>query len=184
MEKVYYTAVVIIPTEEFWGPIQNIRKQYDKQFKRWMPHITMLYPFHPRNRFDSYFKLFGQALKNFQSFELKLKEFRYFHHGKQSYAIWLNPEPKHKVIELQEMLLSQAPDCNDINKFKGGFTPHLSVGQVKGKSKFNSLLNELQENWNPITFSADKIALIWRNKENPKDPFKIIKEVGLKKRNE
>jgi len=183
MEKVYYTAVVIIPPEELWEPIQNIRIQYDKHFKRWMPHITMLYPFHPRNRFDFYFKLFSQALKSFQPFELKLKEFRHFHHGKQNYTIWLNPEPKHKVVELQEKLLNQAPDCNDANKFKGGFTPHLSVGQVKGKSKFNSLFNQLQEKWNQIAFSVDKIALIWRNKENPKDPFKTIKEIGLKKRN-
>ena len=181
MEKVYYTAVVIIPPEEFWESIQNIRKQYDKQFKRWMPHITMLYPFYTRNKFDSHYKLFSFILQSVQPFEVKLREFRYFHHGKQSYTIWLNPEPTHKVIELQETLLSQAPDCNDVNKFKGGFTPHLSVGQVKGNSKFNSLLNELKREWTPITFIVDKIALIWRNKENPKDPFKIIKEVGLKK---
>jgi hypothetical protein len=42
MSKVFTSAVVIIPPEELWIPIQKIRKKYDRQINRWMPHITLL----------------------------------------------------------------------------------------------------------------------------------------------
>lgn len=51
MNKVYNTAVVIIPPENIWGSIQKIRKKYDRYIDRWMPHITMLYPFYPKVNF-------------------------------------------------------------------------------------------------------------------------------------
>ena len=52
MKKVYTSACVIIPPKELWGPIQKIRQQYDRQIHRWMPHITLLYPFRPIVEFD------------------------------------------------------------------------------------------------------------------------------------
>lgn len=33
--KLYTTAVVIIPPNEIWVPIQQIRKKNDKSFERW-----------------------------------------------------------------------------------------------------------------------------------------------------
>jgi hypothetical protein len=44
-------AVVIIPPPEVWKPIQAIRRQHDRQFHRWMPHVNLLYPFYPPERF-------------------------------------------------------------------------------------------------------------------------------------
>ena len=40
MSKVYSSAVVIIPPKEIWESIQEIRKVYDRNINRWMPHIT------------------------------------------------------------------------------------------------------------------------------------------------
>ena len=37
------TAVVVIPPDDAWPPIQALRQRYDRQFRRWMPHITLLY---------------------------------------------------------------------------------------------------------------------------------------------
>lgn len=50
--KTHQTAVVIIPPENLWQPIQQIRQKHDRHFRRWMPHITMIYPFRPRTQFD------------------------------------------------------------------------------------------------------------------------------------
>eukprot|EP01121_Diplochlamys_sp_Union-15-3_P020064 TRINITY_DN7704_c0_g1_i2.p1 TRINITY_DN7704_c0_g1~~TRINITY_DN7704_c0_g1_i2.p1 ORF type:complete len:246 (+),score=44.96 TRINITY_DN7704_c0_g1_i2:41-739(+) len=44
LKKVHTSAIALIPPESVWGPIQNIRKQYDKAYKRWMPHINLLPP--------------------------------------------------------------------------------------------------------------------------------------------
>ena len=53
-QKTHTTAAVLIPPEDVWGPIQAIRREHDRQFRRWMPHITLLYPFRPREQFPQY----------------------------------------------------------------------------------------------------------------------------------
>ena len=45
--KTHHTAVVAMPPPEVWEPIQAIRRQHDRNVHRWMPHITLLYPFMP-----------------------------------------------------------------------------------------------------------------------------------------
>ena len=47
--KTHTTAVVLIPPEEVWEPIQALRRAHDRNFDRWMPHITLLYPFAERD---------------------------------------------------------------------------------------------------------------------------------------
>ena len=51
-QKTHQTAVVIIPPKEIWASIQLIRQQHDTNYRRWMPHITLMYPFRPRAEFD------------------------------------------------------------------------------------------------------------------------------------
>jgi hypothetical protein len=41
------TAAFIIPPEGVSGPIQAIRQQHDRKVGRWMPHVTLTYPFLP-----------------------------------------------------------------------------------------------------------------------------------------
>ncbi|MGA1195514.1 MAG: 2'-5' RNA ligase family protein, partial [Candidatus Latescibacterota bacterium] len=48
MEKVHQSAVVLSPPQSEWDQIQAIRKKYDRNVRRWMPHITLLYPFYPK----------------------------------------------------------------------------------------------------------------------------------------
>jgi hypothetical protein len=46
--KVVTSAIIVSPPKETWGPIQDIRLKFDKAYKRWMPHINLIYPFFPR----------------------------------------------------------------------------------------------------------------------------------------
>ena len=93
MHKLYTSAVVIIPPEEIWPPIQGIRTKYDRQISRWMPHITLLYPFRPENEYITLEKEFTEKCKSIEPFQISLKDFHYFNHGKQRYTLWLKPEP-------------------------------------------------------------------------------------------
>ncbi|MFX0076450.1 MAG: 2'-5' RNA ligase family protein [Candidatus Hermodarchaeota archaeon] len=179
MSKVYTTAVVIIPPREIWGSIQDIRRKYDKQIHRWMPHITLLYPFRPFNDFDMLESLFKIVCKKIESFEISFHNFNYFHHGKQKFTIWLNPESGKMIEFLQSKLLKVVPECNDVNLHKIGFTPHLSVGQIMGRTNLNEVLSTLQSSWNPLKFNLTSVYFIAR--ENQKDSvFKIKKEFKLK----
>ncbi|UCD02044.1 MAG: 2'-5' RNA ligase family protein [Promethearchaeota archaeon] len=180
MIKVYTSAVVIIPPVEKWAPIQEIRKIHDRQINRWMPHITLLYPFRPEDDYPPLEREFSEKCISIKPFKIKLKQFNYFNHGRQRYTLWLNPEPIDVISNFQATILKIVPDCNDVNKYKNGFRPHLSVGQIKGKSNLMEIKKNLQERWKEITFLLNEIFFISREKSKA-SRFEIKKRIQLKK---
>jgi len=182
MSKVYSSAVVIIPPKEIWESIQEIRKIYDRNINRWMPHITLLYPFRPINQYEDIEKSFSEICKNFKPIEVYLKSFSFFPHGYQKYTLWIDPEPNISIIEFQKKIQKIVPDCNDVNKYKIGFRPHLSVGQIKGKNKLNKIITDLQTNWEEKKFILNKIYFISRE-ESKTSKFKISKQFQFKRNN-
>ncbi|MFX1501737.1 MAG: 2'-5' RNA ligase family protein [Promethearchaeota archaeon] len=178
MNKVYTSAVVIIPPQEKWDSIQEIRKNYDRNIHRWMPHITLIYPFRPENEYLELEKKFSEKCKSIKQFEIALKELSYFTHRKDLFTIWLDPIPNDSIISLQAKILDITPDCNDVSKFKNGYRPHLSLGQIKGKVKLEKIINNLQEEWNEISFLVDKIHFISREQEKL-SKFEINKSISL-----
>jgi len=176
MNKTYKTAVVIIPPEELWMPIQKIRRQYDRHFQRWMPHINLIYPFRLREQFTSLEPRFREVAQRLLPFTCSLAKFKYFIRKRQSFTVWLFPEPLNPIRELQQQFQKIVPECDDVNRFKGGFTPHLSVGQVHGRSALNRLIENLQKDWKPLSFTVDRIYFIVRE-DPPHDVFKIAVEI-------
>jgi len=175
---VYTSAVVIIPPKVHWGSIQTIRKIYDRQFYRWMPHITLLYPFRPKNQFYEFGQKFSDTCDQIKPFEITLNRIEYFFHGHQNYTMWLNPEPKELLIEPQTNLVKIVPACNDVNNYKNGYTPHLSIGQIKGKNKLHKTISELESKWKQLSFVLKEIYFISR--ENFKtSKFQIEKQFLL-----
>jgi 2'-5' RNA ligase len=177
-KKTHTTAVVLIPPPEIWIPIQAIRRVHDRHVTRWMPHITLLYPFRPHHEFDRLAERFSAVCTAIRRFRLVLTEVHYFRHRRDSYTLWLVPEPKEALVHLQALLETVVPECNDVSRPQGGFTPHLSVGQVRGELQMLDLKEALQTSWQPLAFTAGEISLIWRG-EPPDDVFRIGKTVRL-----
>ena len=175
MKKVYTSALVIIPPKELWSPIQEIRMKYDRHIKTWMPHITLLYPFVFEAEFELIIEDFMDVCNKSSPFRITLKEFDVFYHGRQNYTFWLRPQPMQSIIELQKLLLRVVPECNDVNLYKDGFVPHLSLGQLNDKNKITSLLENMNKKWNQLSFSVNQIHFISRK------PFKDSK-FEIKKR--
>jgi 2'-5' RNA ligase len=176
--KTHKTAVVFIPPEECWEPIQVIRRQHDPHIRRWMPHVTLLYPFRPREQFDAVEQKLREVCRRLEPFEVRLAEFRRFHHGRQQYTLWLAPEPVDAMVRLQAALQSAVPDCDDVSRYGKGFAPHLSVGQVRGEEALTSLKASVQASWKVVSFHAEHVSLIRRD-EPPDDVFRIDRLVGL-----
>ena len=82
------------------------------------------------------------------------------------------------MVRLQAALEAAVPDCDDVSAHRDGFTPHLSVGQVQGHEAMKELQAELQVSWQPLTFVADKVSLIWRG-QPPDDIFRIDRNICL-----
>ncbi len=179
-QKTHQTAIVAIPPKECWEPIQAIRRQHDRQFRRWMPHITLLYPFRPREMFDEAATALRTPFADVDPFEITLREIRHFHHGRRSYTIWLASEPTDALNRLQAALQTAIPDCDDVTRHTGGFTPHLSLGQVRSAAALEKLTRSLQERWQPLAFTVTRVSLIWRN-DPPDDVFRVDRHVSLGK---
>ncbi len=176
--KTHTTAIVAIPPQDVWEPIQAIRRKHDKQARRWMPHITLVYPFRPAENFDALAAPLADALASFESFDVTLSQFRWFSHGPKSSTVWLTPEPRALIKAIHEALWKIVPDCDDVRHYRGGFQPHLSVGQTKGNKATHRLMDDLDRNWHPITFRLEKISLIRRD-ESTNDVFVVGREIPL-----
>ena len=192
--KSYLTAVVLIPPEEVWQPIQAIRQIHDRKFRRWMPHVTLLYPFIPpasadlsagepaqadkKELFVETMPKLKNACSKISQFEITLHEFKYFNHG-QSFTMWLDTEPVEQIKELHKMLFDEFPDLDDTNSFSTGFTPHLSVGQTEDQDELKNHIENFQTTWKPLTFTAQSISIICRGERYPDDVFQVHESIKL-----
>jgi 2'-5' RNA ligase len=165
--KTHHTAVAVIPPEEIWEPIQAIRHRHDRQFRRWMPHINLLYPFVPRAQWATALPLLAAVVQRIAAFQITLAVFRSFTHASGSSTLWLDPEPSVMLIPLQAMLQAAMPTCDEQSRFPGGFTPHLSVGQTRSSQTLQHLLDTLQATWQPVQFTVTTITVIWRQGDRP-----------------
>ena len=173
------TAVVIIPPEDVWGPIQAIRQKHDSKVGRWMPHITLIYPFLPKSRFGRAAKQLASACKSVKPFDVELARFDQFGHGKGYFTLWLAPEPAKPIWDLHAALCPAVyEDAYDLDSAIWRFKPHLSVGQARGMANMVHLLQELQADWTPIRFRINSFHLIWRN-DRPDDVFRVDRSVTL-----
>lgn len=161
------TAVVVIPPETAAEPIQRIRRIHDRQVRRWMPHITLLFPFRPEESFPEALPRLIEATASMRPFTITLAEFRFFEHGGERATLWLAPEPAAPLRRLQAALQERFPDCDDVSRFPQGFTPHLSVGQVRGRAARDALLARLRADWVPLEFPVREAALIARPRDGP-----------------
>jgi 2'-5' RNA ligase len=175
-EKSYNTAVVVIPPQELWEPIQQIRRQHDRHVRRWMPHINLLYPFRPRSQFAFLAERFASVCHSLSTFTITMREVKYFEHGNGNYTLWLAPEPTEPLRHLLTILQQIVPDCQDTSGHAQGFVPHLSLGQAKGQESFRKLLGTLQREWQTMSFSVSQISMIWRE-EPPNDTFHVAEKI-------
>ena len=76
--RIYTTAIVVIPPQESWAAIQAIRQQHDRKVRRWMPHITLIYPFCPVEDFPAMRDPLAAALARLPAFDVTLTDFKTF----------------------------------------------------------------------------------------------------------
>jgi 2'-5' RNA ligase len=177
MPTTYQSAVVLVPPTEVWEPIQAIRRVHDRQVRRWMPHVTLVYPFLPRVALDAALPAAAEALAGIAPFKVFLSRLETFRHRGGTSTLWLAPEPKEALVGVQAALVARFPECDAVGRFAGGFTPHLSVGQARGEAALGALRREL-EGWTPLAFTARAVTVIVRGAP-PDDVFRTLADVPL-----
>lgn len=177
LAKTYKSALVAIPPDDVWPPIQALRQQYDRHYRRWMPHITLIYPFRPPSAFEALTPLLVQTCAAMQPFEIQLARFDLFIHNRRKATLYLIPEPVKALAELHNALWRIVPDCDDVRCHANGFRPHLSVGQTRSQDA-RALCAGWQAMWEPVAFTLAKVYAIRRN-DPPDDIFQIGLELPL-----
>ena len=162
--KVPYSAVVLSPPKDLWEPIQAIRREYDPQIDRWMPHVTLLYPFVQEEYLRAAAEELSDPCRRARPFELTLERFNHFHHETDVATLYLEPEPAEKVVELHGKLVEQMPWCDDTARFESGYVPHLSVGTCE-LDEVEQVKRRLQAEWSPLTWEVDRVCLVARPAE-------------------
>lgn len=179
--KTHTTAVVLIPPENVQPPIQAIRQVHDRNFERWMPHITLLYPFAARPDFAQITPALAKAAQQVPPFSVELTRFDAFQH-RRSCTMFLVPEPEDGIVRLHSVLLQHLPDYDDTAQFAGGFHPHLSVGQFQHRS-LQTEQQRLQTEWQPLQCEMKAISLIYRSPET-NDRFVVAEQFPFRTRSQ
>ena len=170
------TAAVLIPPAALWPAIQAIRARHDRGFRRWMPHITLLYPFVPPADLGGAAERCAAACRLLAPFALELARWGRFSHRGGAATIWLAPEPAAPLAALHAALVAalagwwRAP--------ARPFVPHLSVGQAPDARAAELLIARWQADWAPLRWQAAALALL-RREAAPDARFEIAHTLPL-----
>lgn len=162
VQPTYHTALVLIPPPTQWKSIQQLRRQFDSKYERWMPHFTLVYGFVPAELLADAAVLAAQVCKETQPTAITLENYGFFSH-QQSVTAWLSADETANawLKTLQARLQLLFPQCNEQSSRSNGFQPHLTIGQFADKE--TALANLPQ--WEALRFEAFHLAVISRKED-------------------
>ena len=175
-EKSTKCALCIIPDESLWPSIQSIRGKHDAHATRWMPHINILFPFVTADQLADTAHVLAAQLASFAPFEICFDDVSLFSHSAKSHTFWLSPRTASGVdiAEIHRAAANLFPICDDSSSRKTGFSPHLTLGQVKGHTPDKAMLKAL---WPGGTFTCSRLFILARSTFD--DPFHVRHVVPL-----
>ncbi|UWP79459.1 RNA repair domain-containing protein [Dactylosporangium fulvum] len=175
--SVHTSALVVRPPLHAWAPIQALRSAHDPSYRRWMPHVNLVYGFVPESEFPAAAEAVTEAVAGRTAIRVRLARFRTFRH-RGSTTVWLEPEtePADALRTLQAALAARFPGCTEQDS-RGAFTPHLSVAKLTGPAeRIAETVARWQRDWQPVEFTIDAVDLISRRAD---EPFEVRHTVAL-----
>ena len=153
--------------------IEEIRKRYGADIKKFRPHISLVYPFEVKDQ-ERLFAHIKHSIKDIKSFKIILKKLE---KSKREHYLYLSPiKGKNNLLNLHKKLNSGI-----LNKFKNKdmpkYIPHLSLSNFESKKEIDNAIKELSKEKPIYKTKISAIQLLTLNKDFS---IKLIKKFRLK----
>lgn len=154
---VFTSACCILPPLDKVTQIEEIRKNHDKSYDRWPPHINLFFPFFREATFGtcaSRFQQFLDSNPDVLNFDVSLNSFNYFKQSK-SCTVFVSPNESssERLCKLFQDLVVCFPECQNSDRNQRDFHPHLTVAQCTSENEAKRLCLEFANNFQPIVFN-------------------------------
>ncbi|KAH8816607.1 2'-5' RNA ligase superfamily-domain-containing protein [Xylogone sp. PMI_703] len=160
------TALAFIVPAHLSHDINALRKIHDTAYRKWDPHINVLYPFVEPTHLDSAIATLRECLNNnnhVEGININTSEVGLFKHRKNA-TIFLRPGPEANegISELRRVLV-HALGCDEKSGTRDGtFRPHMTIGQAAlNGTSIDKLVNQV-EKLIGIEWRGTKLAILRR----------------------
>lgn len=140
--------IIVPPQSTDYIRIQNIRKELDENYSKWMPHLSIHLGWIPESNFYCWLEENDELFKKIVPFEIELDTPDYFTHD-STYTLILRPNKScsYKLINLFKL-------------FGSNSEPHLTLGKFKDKSKLDSGLKFVKDLKLSVKWNLTKLHLV------------------------
>ena len=163
-------ALALLIPSRLTSDIEDVRREHDKAYDRWMPHINFLFPFVQEHNIPDVAKRLTEELSKLPLFVLNLSEVGSFSQ-RDGNTFHLKSKDETNMIELYAAARRAIPE---FKPQRDDFHPHLTLGQWKKSENPTSMLQSTFGGG--ITVVVDKLCIITRTKDGP---FSVHTEIPL-----
>jgi endonuclease/exonuclease/phosphatase family metal-dependent hydrolase len=156
------TALVLIVPQAHRHEIDELRSVYDKSYRKWPPHINLLYPFVDHPRLAEATLQIRKALNSAEASLpiLHIDRTGSFRHRKNA-TIFLRPSPESEegLTSLRRTLVESLGLHESDGTFDGIYRPHISVGQASlvgnATEKLSGIADKIPRlGWQPLSLAV------------------------------
>eukprot|EP00048_Salpingoeca_helianthica_P015920 m.229409 g.229409 ORF g.229409 m.229409 type:complete len:222 (+) comp17737_c0_seq1:1313-1978(+) len=143
--------------------INIVRREHDKAFDRWMPHINFIFPFIPEDRFADVAARLGPALAQIPAFTLVLDTIGRFEQ-RGACTVHIKPADESQLQAIFTAIRTALPEIPV--RHGEEFHPHLTIGQWP-KHAVPASADLLARMGAPFRVRVDHISIITRPRDGP-----------------
>ena len=175
----HQTALALVVPAHLQPEINSLRRLHDKAFRKWDPHINVLYPFVEPARLASAIAVLQECLQTREIKEVQaiIDGVDVFKHRKNA-TVFLKPsvESEERICQLRKVMV-HALGCNEREGTHDGiFRPHLTVGQAGLTGSSIDKLIEKVKRLTGIEWEVKTLAVLKRESSGE---MKIGGEISL-----
>ncbi|KAL7821129.1 hypothetical protein V8C26DRAFT_392584 [Trichoderma gracile] len=163
-EASHDTALCLIPPPQLWDPINTLRSLNDEKFKKWPPHVTLVYPFAMPEALPEVTEALCRSHLEPQDddISISLEEPGVFSHRRRSKTVFIQPNPGPDVDRLTDLR-------DRILRFLGwpkgrDYRPHMTLAQSEDDAtSWHQFLLEKARLLTPVTWRNHQLAIMIRD---------------------